>query len=283
MRRFGDYFTAHRENLDALIFDVDGTLTNGGTPIPEAVEFLERLQKEKFPYFLLTNDSSNSCEQKAAIIRKSGINVRSEQIISAGNALAEYIRAQGLTGEKFYQCGKLGEPNYVEQAGLTVTRDPYDTDDCRGVIMGEGVYDWCRELNGMFNFLLKHPSAPVLVANPDSYWSYSRGMGIGAGGLARFVSSLVKEAGFDVEITYIGKPYPPVYEYVKKHLPQMLPGCKNPQMEHIAMIGDSLASDIQGANYAGMISCLVLTGITTREQADRAPLQCKPDEIFDTL
>ena len=40
---------------------------------------------------------------------------------------------------------------------------------------------------------------------------------------------------------------------------------------------------IQGGNGAGMLTCLVLTGITTRELADNAPLHRKPAEIFDTL
>ncbi len=281
--RFNDYFTAHRDELDALIFDVDGTLINGGVPIPESMDFICRLQRENFPYFLLTNDAGNSPEQKAEIIRQSGIPAAASQIISSGNAIAEYIQDNNWAGRKFYQCGDLGIPNYAESAALLITRDPRDIYECEGAIVGEGVFDWRREINGLFNFILHHPGAPVLVGNPDSYWKGRYGVGVGSGAIIRMVASLVREAGGDVDITYIGKPYPPVYEYVKKHLKEMLPECSDPQMSKIAMIGDSLASDIQGANYAGMISCLVLTGVTTRELAGQAPLHRKPDMIFDTL
>lgn len=283
MRRFIDFYTAHRGELDALIFDVDGTLTSGRKLIPEAAELIARLRADGFPYFLLTNDSCNSCERKAELISQTGLQIAPEQIISAGNALEEYIRSHGLAGRKFYQCGSLGEPGYAEKAGLIVTHDPREIDECEGAVMGEGKFDWFSEVNGLFNFLLRKPDAPLLVANPDSYWPYPRGMGVGAGGLCRFVCGLVKEAGIEVTPTYLGKPYAPIYELVLQRLPEMVPECKNPTPERIAMIGDSLASDIQGGNGAGMLSCLVLTGITTRELAANAPLHRKPAEIFDTL
>ena len=283
MRKFTDFYREHRGELDALIFDVDGTLTSGGRLISEAAVFIELLRRDKFPFFLLTNDSCNSCERKAELICKTGISITPQQIISAGNSLEMYIQSHGLAGHKFYQCGSLGEPGYAEKAGMIVTHDPHDTDDCEGVVMGEGNYERRRELEGMFNFLLKHPDAPVLVANPDSYWPHPHGMGVGAGGMCRFICGLVQEAGFTVTPTYLGKPYQPIYDLVMKRMPEMIPECKNPVPERIAMIGDSLASDIQGANGAGMLSCLVLTGITSRVLAESAPLHRKPAEIFDSL
>lgn len=282
-KRFRDFFAEHREDLDALIFDIDGTLTTGGRPIPGAAEFIHALQQEGFPYFLLTNDADSSHSEKAAIVRKSGIAVEPEQIISAGDALAEYIRSQGFAGHKFYQCGRMGNPSYTESAGAVIIRDPEKIGECEGVIFGDGIYDWQAEINDVFNFLLQHPGAPVLVGNPDSYWPWRRGFGVGAGGVARFICGLVREAGGETEPFFAGKPYAPIYELVKKRLPEMLPACPDPDMSKIAMLGDSLASDIQGANSAGMLSCLVLTGITTPELAAAAPPHRKPAEIFTSL
>ncbi len=283
MRRFSDYFTAHREQLDALIFDIDGTLVRGASPIPEAVDFIARLQKEQFPYFFLTNDSGNSCRQKAEILCKCGIKATASQIISSGDAIAEYIRKNNLTGRKFFQCGELGIPNFAERAGLRITRDLHDSDDCEGAIVGEGVYDWQREIHGLLNFLLRHPGVPVLVGNPDSYWKGRRSIGIGAGTIIRMVVSLIKEIGGDVQTICIGKPYAPIYEYAEKHFAEVLPGNRHLQMSRIAMIGDSLVSDVRGAKNAGMLSFLVLTGISSREHIAAAPPECRPDEVFDTL
>ena len=97
------------------------------------------------------------------------------------------------------------------------------------------------------------------------------------------VASLIKEIGGDVQVTYIGKPYAPIYEYAEKHFAEMLPGCRKIEMSRIAMIGDSLVSDVRGAKNAGMLSFLVLTGVTSREHIAAAPPECRPDEAFDTL
>ena len=48
----------------------------------------------------------------------------------------------------------------------------------------------------------------------------------------------------------------------------------------IAMLGDSLASDIRGAKANGLFAGLVLSGITTPELAASAPADRVPDLIF---
>ena len=46
-----------RERFDAILFDIDGTLSSGVCPLPGARELLLLLEAEHFPYILLTNDS----------------------------------------------------------------------------------------------------------------------------------------------------------------------------------------------------------------------------------
>jgi ribonucleotide monophosphatase NagD (HAD superfamily) len=53
--------------------------------------------------------------------------------------------------------------------------------------------------------------------------------------------------------------------------------------KEILMIGDSLNSDIRGANWLGMSSGLVMTGITTEQQVANAKNEFKPDFIFSSL
>ena len=146
-----------------------------------------------------------------------------------------------------------------------------------------GLYDWQTEINEVFNYIVENPGARIFVSNPDSYWTYSKGLGVGAGGVARFICQLAEEAGVETQIIYTGKPYPPIYELVKKRMPEMLPECPLPEMSRLAMLGDSLASDILGANRVGMFSYLLLTGVTTAELAESAPPDRKPAKIFDTL
>jgi ribonucleotide monophosphatase NagD (HAD superfamily) len=48
-----------------------------------------------------------------------------------------------------------------------------------------------------------------------------------------------------------------------------------------AMLGDRLDTDIDGARRAGLLSILVLTGITTREMLAQSKVQ--PDFVFENL
>ena len=281
--RFIDFFINNRQMLDALVFDIDGTLSCGGKSIPEAVNLISFLRQEKFPFFLLTNDANTSHTDKAQIVASSGIPVLPEEIISSGDALAQYIVDHDLAGHKFYQCGEMGNPGYAEQAGAVIVRDWREAGDCEGLIIGEGVYDWRKEVTGAFNLLMKNPLLPVLVGNPDSFWPFRHGLGIGAGAMARFLGTLIKESGYDLNIIYTGKPYAPVYELVKRRLCDLLPDPQHLDMSRVAMIGDSLASDITGGNRAGMFTCLVLTGITSGERARSVSGEQQPDKIFTAL
>ncbi len=284
METFTRYFCrCGREKFDALLFDIDGTLSSGGRPLPGAKEILTMLEEERFPYFLLTNDSCNSHEEKAAILQRGDIPVSKERIYSCGDALKFWKEDTNYQGELLFQCGKLGTPSYADLSGLRVTTNPAELPLCQGVLFGEGSYDWQPALEGIFNFFLTRPDAPMVVVNPDSYWpscSHS-GMGIGSGAQARFVCAVLKDAGIMVDPLYIGKPYSFIYRGIMAELEMRLG--KKVLPERIAMVGDSLASDIKGANANGLCSCLVLSGITTPELAAQAAAESRPQMIFSAV
>ncbi len=278
---FTEYFCrCGKERFEAVLFDIDGTLSAGGKPLPGARELLLLLEEQQFPYILLTNDSCNSHKEKAAILHRGNISVPEERIYSCGDVLKLWKKNSNYQGQLLFRCGKLGTPDYAELAGINTTADPERLPQCAGVIWGEGAYDWKTAMEGVFNFYLANPQAPLIVVNPDSYWPATdhSGMGIGSGAQARFICTVLRDAGITVEPFYIGKPYPPVYQGVMAELSELLGRRIAP--EKIAMVGDSLASDIQGANANGVCSCLVLSGITTLTLAEAAPEHRKPQMIF---
>ena len=269
-----------REKFDVILFDIDGTLAAGGRPLPGARELLLLLERENFPFLLLTNDCCSSRKEKAAMLQKKSIPVSEEQIYSCGDVLKLWKKNSNYKGELFYRCGRLGNPDYAEAAGIKVTSELEALPRCQGVIWGEGAFDWREVFEGIFNFFLTNPEAPLVVVNPDSCWPSSRhsGLGIGSGAQARFICTILKENGISVEPVYIGKPYPLVYQSVAAELEERFGRKIAP--ERIAMVGDSLASDIQGANANGLCSCLVLSGITDLSLAAAAPEERKPRLIF---
>lgn len=126
---------------------------------------------------------------------------------------------------------------------------------------------------------------PLLVPNPDSYWPNGRNgeFGIGAGGKARFICEILEEMGIAVKPEYFGKPYSAIYEYTVDLLKKRFGLPENINYSKILMLGDSLKSDIKGANILGIKSGLTLTGITSAEAAMRAQDELKPDFIFESI
>ena len=278
---FTSYFLrCGREKFDAVLFDIDGTLSCGRNALPGARELLLLLEELQFPYVLLTNDCYNSHKEKAALLQRRNIPVTPERIYSCGDVLKLWKKQSHAADELLFLCGRLGDPSYAEAAGLRVTTDLSRLSECGGVIFGEGPYDWKETLEGVFNFYLNHPASPMIVVNPDSYWPSSthKGMGIGSGAQARFVCAVLKDAGITVEPLYIGKPYPLIYKAIIAELEELTTQQIPP--ERIAMVGDSLDSDIRGANANGLCSCLVLSGITTPALASAAAAERKPCMIF---
>lgn len=282
---FYQYFLSHRDDFDALLFDVDGTLSSGGKALPGAKELLEYLEKIKFPYLLLTNDAGNSQAQKAAILNRAGLPVSEERVLASGNALSWWSKHYDCTGKLFFQYGKLGTPSFARLAGIDVTNDPERIGECSGVIAGEGYFDWQIPVESAFNLLLKHPEYPFIVPNPDCYWPSLKfnGMGFGSGALAKLLQLVLKEAGKDVTPVYLGKPYAPIYQCVLDFLKGSYPGQTFTSPARIAMIGDSLSSDIAGANANGFTSVLVLSGITDMEAVRNAENNKKPSLIFRSV
>jgi ribonucleotide monophosphatase NagD (HAD superfamily) len=54
-----------------------------------------------------------------------------------------------------------------------------------------------------------------------------------------------------------------------------------PEASRVAMVGDRLASDIEGGRRAGLATVLVLSGASTREEAEAA--EHPPDHVIDGL
>lgn len=274
---FGAWFEKHRGGLDALMFDIDGVMVAGGELVPGSLELIRGLRGTGFPFRLLTNDGNHSVEEKARFLNRYGFDFRADEITSCADGLTEVVAAQGLAGRLFFVVGDTGDPCSVEKAGLRVTRDMALLPECEGVVVGEDQYDWEPVINAVLNHLLMHPGQPVLVPNPDEYFPAKNGtIHIAAGGVVRFIQRVAEVYGVKVSPTYLGKPYQPIFEH-SHHAMEGRLGHKV-KRERVLMVGDSLASDIRGANEYGYRSGLLLTGITRESHFSTATVH--PTHVF---
>lgn len=282
---FLEHYHEHRDSYRAMLFDIDGTLARGRQAAAGAIELLAELRGRKFPYLILTNDANHSVEEKSEILAAGGLDVPPSEIVSGGAVLRELVELNGWEGKRFFVLGQLGTPCFAELAGLEVCRDESRIDDCFGIINAEGYYNWHDHIQAAINFFRRHPYAPFVVPNPDSYWPGSAPgvVGVGAGGQARFICQLLSEMGIEVNPIYLGKPYRPIYDYTMHLLRRRYPELAMLPYNKVLMLGDSLQSDIRGANQCGMVSGLLLTGITDLDEAARAVGECRPSLIFESI
>ncbi|MFA6566946.1 MAG: HAD-IIA family hydrolase [Victivallales bacterium] len=282
---FLKWWGRNRSGFSALLFDIDGTLIAGRKVMPGASALIKELEESGFPFFLLTNDGNHSTKEKSDTLKKAGLGIKPSEIISCGDALKPFVREKGIAGEKFFVMGDLGKPNYAEMAGLEIERRTKNIYDCAGVIIGEGTYNWQSNISSAMNYFIKYPGRLLVVPNPDSYWPNGSGgeLGIGAGGKARFICTILGDYGIKIKPVYLGKPYSAVFNYAFDILKTRFGLPSNLQRKRILMLGDSLASDIRGANRFGFASGLVLTGITSHLHLKKAKPGFRPDYIFHSI
>ena len=277
---FRDWLEAHRPGLEALVFDVDGVLIVGPRAVAGAAALLERLGELSLPYRILTNDANHSVEEKAALLARAGLAVEPRAITSSGHGLVEAAERAGLAGQLCFVLGRLGEPSYAEAAGIRVTTRLADLPDCQAALVGEDQYDWEAAINGVVNYLLARPEAPLVVPNPDLYYpGEDRRVHVASGGVARLIASVCAAYGRPLEPLYLGKPHEPIFHHNHARLESALG--RPVERGRVLMLGDSLPADVAGARAFGYRSALVLTGATSGEGWRTAGP--RPDLVFRAL
>ena len=277
---FNAWFDAHHAGLDALVLDVDGILLLVGKPVPGSLDLMARLRALRFPFGILTNDGNHSVAEKRMHLQRCGFDIQEQEITSCADGLVDLAAARRLHGKRFFIAGDLGNPNFAAQAGLRYTRSLAELPRCDGVIIGESHYNWEPVLNGLINYVIRHPDRPFIVPNPDEYYPAKNGtIRVAAGGTARFIQRVAEQHGVATQPIYLGKPYRPIFEHNHRQMERRLRRKLNPG--RILMLGDSLASDVRGASAFGYRTALLLTGVTTASKVRHSELQ--PDLVFKSF
>lgn len=275
-----EWLEVHLNELEALIFDIDGVLVVENRPMAGSGELLNKLRRKQVLISFLTNDANHSVEEKSLSLQKCGLDILPEEIVSSGDGLVEFVQKRRLQGKLFFVMGNFGAPCFGEKAGLVITRKVENLPSCTGVIVGEENYDWESVINSVVNYFIENPENVLIVPNPDEYYPKTAGkIHIGAGGVARFMQRVLNTYGVSLESIYLGKPYSPIFVHNHLQLEERLG--KTIDHRFVLMIGDHLEADIQGANDFGYRSALLLSGLTNRGHVEKS--RVKPELLFRTL
>lgn len=245
-----------------LVMDMDGVLYRGNEPTPGLADFFAFLEREGIRYLLLTNNSTTLPAGYVTKLAAMGVTVPVESILTSGLVLKTYMQAHYPAGTRIYGvCMEALQQLLLEDTGYV-----WDEDQPHVVISSGDfavTYDKLRRA-----CLAIRAGADWVATNTDKTLPTEEGLIPGAGAL---VACLVTAT--EREPIALGKPDLPMMDQALALLD--LPASET------AMIGDRLDTDILGGIHAGMRTIMVLTGVSTREEAEQGPI--KPDFIYADL
>ena len=269
------------KNYRVIFFDAYGVVKNFTGLLDGVVPLLRQLNSEKIPFFILTNDASRSPSLLSEYyIDKDGASlVPEENIISSGLLAHEFIRAKVPQGQIAY-LGKSQSEFYIrtdvhQPIPIAEVVDP--TKLVAFAMLDDEGFDWNHDINKSLN-ILRHFNIPSIIANPD--WTFPVGLShlaMAIGGIGEIMERICGKT-----FLRFGKPDAQVFTYAYSKAKQRI---SDLQKSEILMIGDTLDTDILGANKFGIHSALVLTGNTMPEEYQRAIEQkgIQPDYVLKSL
>jgi NagD protein len=250
--------------IHSWLMDMDGVLVREEQPIPGADRFLARLRELELPFLVLTNNSMYTRRDLTARLAASGLHVPEEAIWTSALATARFLRDQRPGGSAFV-IGEAGLTTALHDAGYTLTERAPDY-----VVLGETrTYSFERITRAI---RLIAAGSRFIATNPDATGPALDGPLPATGSVAALISRAT-----GVEPYFVGKPNPLMMRSALNAI--------DAHSETAAMIGDRMDTDIVSGLEAGMETVLVLTGVTTREDAERHPYRASRivDSVADLL
>ncbi|HEY7633619.1 MAG TPA: HAD-IIA family hydrolase [Thermoleophilaceae bacterium] len=249
-----------RREINSWLMDMDGVLVTEETAIPGAAEFIKALQAKGTPFLVLTNNSIYTRRDLAARLRSSGLEVPENSIWTSALATAGFLQDQRPDGTAFV-IGETGLTTAMHQAGYTLTERNPDY-----VVLGETrTYSFERITQAI---RLVERGARFIATNPDPTGPSSDGPLPATGSVAALISHAT-----GVDPYFVGKPNPLMMRSALNAI--------DAHSESTAMIGDRMDTDMVAGLEAGLETILVLSGVSTRESAERFPYRAS--RIVDSV
>jgi 4-nitrophenyl phosphatase len=284
--------------FDAVLLDLDGTVYFEEHALPGAVDLIRRLQHERRKYACLTNSTSNP-ERIAARLGRMGVQVDPAHIYTAAAAACDYVMERFAGQSALAEVGGDGVGGDGVNANLQPRHPvtPHSPPPQRPRVFNlstEGVHDmldgkveWVNDERSLCDavicgvpvnvyatderqrtamILLRRTGAELVGICADRVYPSPRGLEFGVGAM----SAMLAYAS-SVTPVFCGKPERFFFLELCSRLGTDPARC--------VLVGDNLESDIAGAKGVGMKTVLVLTGVSSREDAARMPAASRPDWV----
>ena len=237
---------------DQLILDLDGCVWVGDEPTPGALEAIDALRAAGKGVAFATNNSRAGADEYVRKLWGMGIQASLADVVTVGGAV-QHLLAETRQGRTAFVIGTEVMRRHVADAGLKVLNGTDLASRAEVVVVAATEvfgYDDLRiaglALQRGADFLAtgRDPTHPM----PDGLWP-------GTGAILAAVETVAGQTA-----AIVGKPEPQLF----------LTAVDRMGNGRTLVIGDRLDTDIAAAARAGLDSALVLSGGTSRAEADAA-------------
>jgi HAD superfamily hydrolase (TIGR01459 family) len=251
--RFVEHLRDLVDGVDVILSDIWGVVHNGVESFPEACEALHRFRSGGGTVILITN-APRPADSVQRQLRKLGVaDDTYDAIVSSGDLTRHFVAERA--GQSVFWLGPERDNSIyrgldpvltpLQQADYIVCTGPFDdevetAEDYRAM-MGEA----------------RNRNLTLVCANPDIVVERGDRLVICAGAIAE----LYREMGG--EVIFYGKPHRPIYERAMQ-LATERRGVATP-LKRVLAIGDSVRTDLTGAQAFGIDCLFVMRGIHAGE------------------
>ena len=254
-----------RTGIRHVVMDMDGVLYRGDHPLPGAVDTLNTLRARGVRVAFLTNNASRHREELAARLSRLGFECTAGDVWGSAYIAARYLSRHAPEARVFL-VGTAGMRREMEEAGLAVAPTH---EGATHVVAGLDMTVTYEKLSNAHYAICN--GATFIATNLDA--TFPDGPTTTTPGGGALVAALRTSTG--VTPLVMGKPEPTGLSLIAASWGVAAGG--------MAMVGDRLDTDIAAANAFGCLSVLVLTGVSSREEAERAAVAEKPGAVLPDL
>jgi HAD superfamily hydrolase (TIGR01450 family) len=226
--------------IDAFVFDAFGVLNVGEAPIPGAVARIDQLRAAGAKIRVLTNAASYNQDATTRKFERLGFSFKPEEIITSRmSALAALdTRLWGVIAANDDTLNDIQPPH--ERLGAK----QQDFDGAEGFLF-LSTSNWSTDQQVLLERSLEEKHRRIVIANADLAAPRGHSFSIEPGFWGHQIADK-----FGIDVEFHGKPFQGVFDLTTVSLGDVKP-------DRIALCGDSLHTDILGANAAGWKSVFV--------------------------
>lgn len=229
------------DHYDGYLFDAFGVLNVGETAIPGAAECLDALRAMGKRFCILTNAASYTSAVALAKYHKLGLDVREGEVVSSRDVLFAHL-GQTEPGLRWAAICAAGDRfDDAPFPVLDLADEMADWDAAEGFLFLSSAR-WDAALQEQLVASLRRRPRPVAVGNPDLVAPREGGLTIEPGYWAHDLQDRTGSVP-----AFFGKPFREAF----------LAGTQKLGGGRIAMVGDTLHTDILGGNAGGFDTILV--------------------------